>query len=65
MIDPMADQDSPEPQKQSLRAAADTEGVVSEDGRVSREWLEAKASEPGSTGRRARLAFALSKRGKK
>lgn len=59
MADPETDDLSqPEPPK-SLRSAVDSEGVLSDKGRVSREWLESKAAEPGSIGRRARLALKL------
>ena len=46
----------------SLRSAAESEGVLSDKGKVSREWLATKSVEPGTIGRRARLASALAKK---
>jgi hypothetical protein len=59
--DDPAENDDP-PTRVSLRSAAESEGVVSDKGKVSREWLATKSGEPGTIGRRARLASALAKK---
>lgn len=46
----------------SLRGVAESEGVMSDKGKVSREWLATKSGESGTIGRRARLASALAKK---
>lgn len=49
----------------SLRAQAKREGAITRQGTISRSWLEKKAKQGGTTGRRARLALTLRKLSKK
>jgi len=43
----------------ALRAQARREGAITKRGTISREWLEEKAEQGGTVGRRARLALTL------
>lgn len=43
----------------ALRATAESEGALTDDGKIKRGWLEQKASEDSTTGRRARLALQM------
>jgi len=47
--------------KGSLRKQAAREGAITRQGTISRSWLEKKAKQGGTVGRRARLAKTLRK----
>lgn len=49
----------------ALRAQARKEGAITRQGTISRSWLEKKARQGGTVGRRARLAITLRKLSKK
>jgi len=50
--------------KGALRRQARKEGAITRQGTISRSWLEKKAKQGGTTGRRARLALTLRKMNK-
>lgn len=45
----------------ALRAQAKREGALTKSGKIKEEWLNEKAKEGGTIGRRARLAKTLQK----